>query len=135
MDYEFSYSRDTGHFTIELPTEQDALARFLLDEFVLDQAGYHQLLRELHSLGASGSWTYQGKSWSLFVEDSEVLVCHHSLLELEHEPLPDKLAGSDLVLDEDNLQAECGLQDLIRLVEQWQVFIAGQPSRLNGARR
>lgn len=135
MDYEFSYSRDTGHFSIELPTEQDALARFLLDEFVLDQAGYHQLLRDLQALGPANSWQYQGKNWSLFVEDSEVLVCHHSLLELEHEPLPDKLAGSDLVLDEDNLQAECGLQDLIRLVSQWQVFVAGQQSRINGFSR
>lgn len=135
MDYEFSYSRDTGNYSLELPTEQDALARFLLDEFVIDQAGYHHLLRELQALGASSSWTYQGKNWSLFVEDGEVLVCHHSLLELEHEPLPDKLAGSDLLLDEENLQAECGLQDLIWLVNQWQVFIAGQTPRLNGARR
>ncbi|MCC5853468.1 MAG: YacL family protein, partial [Alkalimonas sp.] len=126
MDYEFYYNRDTGNFALNLPLEQDAIARFLLDEFVLDQAGYHLLLRELHGLGNHSSWQYQGRNWSLFVEDGDVLVCHHSLLELEHEPLPDKLAGSQLALDEDNLQGECGLDDLIRLVEQWQVFVAGQ---------
>ncbi|SEA80020.1 YacL family protein [Alkalimonas amylolytica] len=135
MDYEFYYSRDSGNFSLQLPSEQDAIARFLLDEFVLDQAGYHGLLRELHALGQHSSWQYQGKNWSLFVEDGDVLVCHHSLLELEHEPLPDKLAGSELTLDEDNLQAECGLVDLIKLVEQWQVFVAGQQAKLNGAYR
>lgn len=133
MDYEFYYSRDTGNFNLQLPSEQDAIARFLLDEFVLDQAGYHLLLRELHALDQHCSWQYQGKNWSLFVEDGDVLVCHHSLLEQEHEPLPDKLAGSELTLDEDNLQAECGLVDLIALIEQWQVFVAGQQAKRNGA--
>lgn len=129
MDYEFSYNRDTDHLSLELPTEHDALARFLVDEFVVDQAGYHHLLRELQALTTLSRWQFQGKNWSLFVEDSEVVVRHHRLLELDDEPLPDALAGSNLVLDEENLQAECGLQDLIRLVNQWQIFVAGQQSQ------
>lgn len=127
MEYDFIYDRDSRRYRLKLVTEQAALQQFLLDEFAHRASAYQPLLNQLQALKPYQDWQYQGREFSLLVQQQEVRVCHNSLLateggELAVQLLPEEL-DDDLQLDESGLVSECGLADLVLLLQAWQEFL------------
>ncbi|MDD4862775.1 MAG: YacL family protein [Alishewanella agri] len=127
MEYDFIYDRDSRRYRLKLATEQAALQQFLLDEFAHHASAYQSLLSQLQALKPYQDWQYQGREFSLLVQQQEVRVCHNSLLatesgELAVQLLPEEL-DDDLQLDESGLVSECGLADLVLLLQAWQEFL------------
>lgn len=127
MEYDFIYDRDSRRYRLKLATEQAALQQFLLDEFTHRASAYQPLISQLQALKPYQDWQYQGREFSLLVQQQEVRVCHNSLLatesgELAVQSLPEEL-DDDLQLDESGLCSECGLADLLLLIQAWQEFL------------
>ncbi|NRQ41203.1 YacL family protein [Rheinheimera sp. YQF-2] len=128
MEYDFIYDRNTLQFSIRLAAEHEVLGRFLLDEFGQHAEAYVPLLQQLSALKPRQSMQYQGKEFLLEVENGEVTLSHNTLFYTGTEHLPqrqqDKLADDDLQLDEQGMQTQCGLEDLLKLLREWQQFLA-----------
>lgn len=127
MEYDFIYDRDSRRYRLKLATEQAVLQQFLLDEFAHRASAYQPLLSQLQALKPYQDWQYQGREFSLLVQQQEVRVCHNSLLatesgELAVQSLPEEL-DDGLQLDESGLVSECGLADLLLLIQAWQEFL------------
>ncbi|MGP9801890.1 YacL family protein [Rheinheimera sp. NSM] len=128
MEYDFIYDRNTLQFSIRLAAEHEVLGRFLLDEFGQQADAYTPLLQQLNALKPRQSMQYQGREFLLEVENGEVTLSHNTLFYTGTEQLPqrqqDKLADDDLQLDEHGMQTQCGLEDLLKLLREWQQFLA-----------
>ncbi|MCA1929194.1 YacL family protein [Rheinheimera sp.] len=122
MEFDFIYNSDAKRYSLKLSSEQLALQCFLLDEFERRASAYQSLLEQLQRLNAQSQYQWDGKEYRLTVQASEVVICHFSLLQegsssIELDP------EQDLELDQSQLYAECGLEDLLHLVQQWQQFL------------
>lgn len=129
MEYDFTYDRNSKQFAIRLTEEHEVLGRFLLDEFGQNPAAYQPLLQQLSALSSHQSMQYQGREYLLEIEASEVTLSHNTLFYTSEQPLPErqqhKLADDDLQLDEHGMSMQCGLEDLLKLLRDWQQFLAG----------
>tara|TARA_R110002126_G_scaffold75469_29_gene188467 strand:+ start:1221 stop:1607 length:387 start_codon:yes stop_codon:yes gene_type:complete len=127
MEYDFIFDRTTQQFSIRLSGEHEVLGRFLLDEFGQQAAAYTPFLQQLRSLKPQQSFQYQGREFLLEVENSEVTLSHNTLF---YDSADDQtgqqqaLAEEDLQLDQQGMTSQCGLEDLIKLLIQWQQFLA-----------
>ncbi len=120
MEFDFIYLPDSRIYQLQLPMEQHALQRFLLDEFERCASAYQPLLEALLALGPYSDYQFAGREYWLKVERQEVLICHHSVgvpMQADAE-LEDGLSTDDA-----SLTAECGLEDLVHLLRQWQQFL------------
>lgn len=122
MEFDFIYNSEAKRYSLKLSSEQLALQCFLLDEFEQRASAYQSLLEQLQRLNVQSQYQWDGKEYRLTVQVSEVVVCHFSLLQegsstIEWDP------EQDLELDQSQLYAECGLEDLLHLVQQWQQFL------------
>lgn len=122
MEFDFIYNTDAKRYSLKLSSEQLALQCFLLDEFERRSSAYQPLLKQLQQLNAQSQYQWDGKEYRLTVQAAEVVICHFSLLQedgngMELDP------EQDLELDQSQLYAECGLEDLLDLVQQWQQFL------------
>ena len=122
MEFDFIYLPDSRIYQLQLPMEQHALQRFLLDEFEPKASAYQPLLTQLQQLNAQSQYQWDGKEYRLTVQASEVVICHYALLQ-EGSPQMELDPEQDLELDQSQLYAECGLEDLLHLVQQWQQFL------------
>lgn len=120
MEFDFIYLPDSRRYQLKLPMEQHALQRFLLDEFMHTALAYQPLLNALKNLAAYSEYQFSGREYNLKVERQEVLVYHHSVGQL---PDLGSELEADLTTDDASLTAECGLEDLIHLLQQWQTFL------------
>lgn len=120
MEFDFIYLPDSRLYQLQLPMEQHALQRFLLDEFERRASAYQPLLEALLALGPYHDYQFAGREYWLKVERQEVLVCHHSVGVPEQ---ADAELEDGLSTDDASLTAECGLEDLIHLLRQWQQFL------------
>lgn len=129
MEHDFLYDRTTKQFSIRLPAEHDVLARFLLDEFGQQALAYQPLITALSQLRPTQHYQYQGREFLLEIEEGEVTLSHNTLFHSIEQPLPErqqhKLCDDDLQLDEQGMSMQCGLEDLIKLLRDWQQFLAG----------
>lgn len=123
MEYEFLYDRDQRRYRLLLASEQAALQHFLMDEFEHNKASYQPLITALSALTPYQDWQFFGREYSLLVQRQEVRVCHNTLLSSEQFQLPELLEEADLQLDEHLLESECGLADLLLLLQAWQDFL------------
>lgn len=122
MEFDFIYNTEAKRYSLKLSSEQLALQCFLLDEFEPRASAYQSLLEQLQRLNAQSQYQWDGKEYRLTVQVSEVVICHFSLLQeqgIEMELDPEQ----DLELDQSQLYAECGLEDLLHLIQQWQQFL------------
>ncbi|MBP8227847.1 MAG: YacL family protein [Pararheinheimera sp.] len=122
MEFDFIYNTEAKRYSLKLSSEQLALQCFLLDEFEPRASAYQSLLEQLQRLNAQSQYQWDGKEYRLTVQASEVVICHFSLLQeqgIEMELDPEQ----DLELDQSQLYAECGLEDLLHLIQQWQQFL------------
>jgi uncharacterized protein YacL (UPF0231 family) len=120
MEFDFIYLPDTRIYQLQLPMEQHALQRFLLDEFERRASSYQPLLDALQKLCPYSEYQFSGREYLLKVERQEVLVYHYSVGQLDER---DAELDPELTTDDSNLTAECGLEDLIHLLIQWQQFL------------
>ena len=129
MEYDFLYDRPTRQFSIRLSAEHDVLARFLLDEFGQQAAAYQPLITALSQLKRTQHYQYQGREFLLEIEEGEVTLSHNTLFHSTEQLLPErqqhKLCDDDLQLDEQGMSMQCGLEDLLKLLRDWQQFLAG----------
>lgn len=136
MEYDFVFDQRKQQCSMRLAGEQEALARFLLDELPVTSAACRQLLQQLQTLKPYQNWEYQGREFSLLLEQGEIQVQHNSLLFSGEHELPErlhqKLEGNDLHFDQQGLHSECGLEDLLALLADWQQFL--QESELRSRR-
>jgi uncharacterized protein YacL (UPF0231 family) len=122
MEFDFTYQTETKSYSLQLSSEQLALQCFLLDEFEHKRCAYQPLLLQLQQLNAQSLFQWDGTEYRLMVQDSEVIICHYSLLQGDMADMqldPEQ----DLSLDQSQLYAECGLEDLLHLIELWQEFL------------
>jgi uncharacterized protein YacL (UPF0231 family) len=122
MEFDFIYNSDAKRYSLKLSSEQLALQCFLLDEFERRASAYQSLLEQLQRLNAQSQYQWDGKEYRLTVQASEVVICHFSLLQ-EGSSIIEWDPEQDLELDQSQLYAECGLEDLLHLVQQWQQFL------------
>lgn len=122
MEFDFIYNTEAKRYSLKLSSEQLALQCFLLDEFDRRSSAYQALLEQLQQLNAQSHYQWDGKEYRLTVQRSEVVVCHFSLLQ-EHGSEVELDPEQDLELDQSQLYAECGLEDLLHLIQQWQQFL------------
>lgn len=122
MEFDFIYNSDAKRYSLKLSSEQLALQCFLLDEFERRASAYQSLLEQLQRLNARSQYQWDGKEYRLTVQASEVVICHFSLLQ-EGSSIIELEPEQDLELDQSQLYAECGLEDLLHLVQQWQQFL------------
>lgn len=122
MEFDFIYNSDAKRYSLKLSSEQLALQCFLLDEFERRASAYQSLLEQLQRLNARSQYQWDGKEYRLTVQASEVVICHFSLLQ-EGSSIIELEPEQDLELDQSQLYAECGLEDLLHLVQQWQEFL------------
>jgi len=120
MEFDFIYLPDSRIYQLQLPMEQHALQRFLLDEFERQASSYQSLFDDLRQLGPYSEYQYAGREYILKVERQEVLVYHYSVGQLDER---DADLDPELTTDDASLSAECGLEDLIHLLTQWQQFL------------
>ncbi len=120
MEFDFIYNTDAKRYSLKLSSEQLALQCFLLDEFEPRASAYQSLLEQLQQLNAQSQYQWDGKEYRMTVQAAEVVICHYALLQDES---PDIELDLDLELDQSQLYAECGLEDLLYLVQQWQEFL------------
>ena len=129
MEYEFSYDRASLRYSITLAAEHEVLGRFLLDEFGQLPGAYQPLLQQLSALQSHQSMQFQGREYLLEVDNGEVTLSHNTLFYTTEQPLPErqqhKLSDDDLQLDEQGMSMQCGLEDLLKLLRDWQQFLAG----------
>lgn len=126
MEYDFIYDRHTGLFSIRLAGEHEVMGRFLLDEFGQQAQAYLPLLQQLSGLTPRQSMQYQGKEFLLEVENGEVTLSHNTLFFQNTEQLTElqqALADDDLQLDQQGMTSQCGLEDLLKLLREWQQFL------------
>ncbi|WP_290613789.1 YacL family protein [Arsukibacterium sp. UBA3155] len=127
MDYDFIFDRTTRQFSIRLAGEHEVLGRFLLDEFGQQAETYSALLQQLSSLTPQQSMLYQGREFLLEVDNSEVTLSHNSLFYQNTDEQAGQLqalAEDDLQLDEQGMTSQCGLDDFLLLLREWQQFLA-----------
>lgn len=122
MEFDFIYNTDAKRYSLKLSSEQLALQCFLLDEFEPRASAYQPLLEQLQRLNAQSQYQWNGKEYRLTVQASEVVICHYALLQ-DGSPHMELDPEQDLELDQSQLYAECGLEDLLHLVAQWQQFL------------
>lgn len=122
MEFDFIYNTDAKRYSLKLSSEQLALQCFLLDEFERRANAYQPLLEQLQKLKPQSQYQWDGKEYRLTVQASEVVICHYALLQ-EESPHRELDPEQDLELDQSQLYAECGLEDLLHLVQQWQQFL------------
>jgi len=120
MEHDFIYLPDSRRYLLKLAPEQHALQCFLLEEFTLRASCYQPLLDALQQLGLYSEYQFDGREYSLHVERMEVRVFHHSC---DQQHADDQYLEAELSTDDANLQSECGLEDLIRLLKAWQQFL------------
>ena len=127
MEYDFVFDRTTRQFSIRLAGEHEVLGRFLLDEFGQQAEAYTALLQQLSSLKPQQRMRYQGREFLLEVDNSEVTLSHNSLFYQSTDEQAGQLqalAEDDLQLDEHGLTSQCGVEDLLKLLREWQQFLA-----------
>lgn len=122
MEFDFIYNTDAKRYSLKLSSEQLALQCFLLDEFEQKACAYQSLLEQLQQLNAQSQYQWDGKEYRLTVQASEVVICHYALLQ-DSCADTDLDSEQDLELDQSQLYAECGLEDLLHLLAQWQQFL------------
>jgi uncharacterized protein YacL (UPF0231 family) len=120
MEFDFIYLPDSRVYQLQLPMEQHALQRFLLDEFERKASSYQSLFDDLLQLGPYSEYQFDGREYILRVERQEVLVYHYSVGQFDER---DAELDPELTTDDASLTAECGLEDLIHLLTQWQQFL------------
>lgn len=120
MEHDFVYLSDSRRYLLKLPSEQHALQCFLLEEFATTARSYQPLLDKLSTLGPYDEYQFAGREYSLQVERMEVRVFHHSCGQNQPD---DQFIEAELSTDDANLQAECGLEDLLHLLHAWQQFL------------
>jgi len=120
MEFDFIYLPDSRIYQLQLPMEQHALQRFLLDEFERRASAYQPLLNALKLIGPYSEYQCAGREYILKVEHQEVMVYHYSVGQIDER---DAELDPELTTDDANLTAECGLEDLIHLLTQWQQFL------------
>lgn len=125
MEYDFTYQRDTEQYGLVLAPEYQILATFLVEEFAADATAVGQLIQQLKALTPFNDWRYCGKEFVLEVHQAEVLLQHNSLLQQDSSLTEQQLLLEEqLQLDEHGLSCHCGLEDLLKLLQDWQQFIA-----------
>ncbi|SNY60290.1 Uncharacterized protein YacL, UPF0231 family [Arsukibacterium tuosuense] len=127
MEYDFIYDRNTLQFSIRLAAEHEVLGRFLLDEFGQQAETYLPLLQQLSALKPHQSMQYQGKEFLLEVENSEVTLSHNTLFNQNNEQPTEQqqaLIEEGLELEQQGMSCQCGLEDLLKLLREWQQFLA-----------
>ncbi len=120
MEHDFIYLPDSRRYLMRLPPEQHALQCFLLEEFGLYASAYQPLLSRLITLTRYDEFQFDGREYSLRVEQMEVRVLHQSIGQQFDD---ERELDPDLTTDDSNLRSECGLEDLIALLKAWQQFL------------
>ncbi|MDP5138385.1 YacL family protein [Rheinheimera baltica] len=127
MEYDFIYDRNTLQFSIKLAAEHEVLGRFLLDEFGQQAEAYQAIIQQLTKHKSHQPTQYQGKEFLLEVDEGEVTLSHNTLFYNAEHPVAEqqqKLKEDDLQLDEHGMTMQCGLEDLLKLLREWQQFLA-----------
>lgn len=122
MEYDFIYDRDLQHYSLRLASDQYALQQFILDE-LFQAPALRTFITQLEALSPYQEWQYIGREYCFQVQQQEVRVCHNILLAPESMVMPELVAEDDLQLDEHSLQSECGLADVVKLLQAWLAFL------------
>jgi len=113
---------DIGRPVAILDFEAEAFGHWLSSELAGSAAKLQvqQIISALEQLEARTRWDYywQGQCFDLQVEDTEVTLAHHSVL--QGDELFDEYAEMELEDSDSGLMARCGLEDFTPLMLAWQ---------------
>lgn len=127
MEFEFRKDFITGKATVQLSMEQHAFAVWLEQEGQLI-TWVDNLILKVNSLqiGDELEFKVMGSEFVLFLTRDEALVTHHRLFDNEDDQYQDELLMNEEDLSFYNLEIEasCGLEDFLNLIESWREFIS-----------
>ncbi|EKE71413.1 YacL family protein [Gallaecimonas xiamenensis] len=115
MEYQFSHNPFTGRHQVRMEYGFAAFGRFIEDELGADLSLAAPLIA---ALASQGSHRFDGREWTLVLEEGELALQHHSLGQDQEDVDP------DLDLDDTDLMGHCGLEDGLQLFRAWCAFIA-----------
>lgn len=132
MEFDVIRSRTFGTVSVSLEYGNEALEAWFNDELT-DSNALVNKLKEIIGSPPKVFEHIQGRAFSLFINEQEIIVVHHQLLtstflsELLGEAASYVVAHHDecvlpddtLSLDEDSLHAACGFDDFIPLFKSW----------------
>ncbi|WP_105253291.1 YacL family protein [Pseudoalteromonas sp. T1lg75] len=125
MEYQL-YSDPLWGKRVKLSDEHRLVARWFNDELYdndeLLQRFQQALNQESSRSSANGAQelVINGKEMRVMMAHGEVLFESHGLHHVEDDL--DAYAADELVLDESELVAACGIEDLLALMQAWQTF-------------
>lgn len=122
MEYQFRKEYASGHLTISMSMGHEAFATWL------EQEGQsvnwvHALMEQIESVKARVCQEVKlaGSEFTLYISDDEVKVLSNNLL-VEQQSL-ELLAEEQMAFYDQELQAECGLEDFSLFIASWLEFI------------
>lgn len=122
MEFEFRKDFISEQATVKLSMGHEAFATWLEQEgqainWIEDLLANILLLQQR----ASSEFKLVGSEFSLLINQDEAQVINHSLMNNQDES---DLEG-DLVFYDLEIQASCGLEDFLNLIESWLEFVRG----------
>ncbi len=120
MEFEFIKNSFTGEYLVKCEMGQEVIARLLQEEISTDDRTIMEI-KALLSKAAQFSGNehkWQGKEISLSILESEVHVYENTLA---FETLME--SEEEFSLYESESYSECGLEDFVSILEQWERFI------------
>ena len=126
MEFEFRKNFITRNTTVSLPMEQHAFAVWLEHEGQLI-SWVDELILNIEKLQRNEirSFKMMGSEFVLLLADGEASVTHHRLFDDEDQQEHDAMQNDAEGLSFYNLEIEasCGLEDFLNLIESWREFI------------
>ena len=120
MEFEFIKNSFTGEYLVKCEMGQEVIARLLQEEVSTDDRTIMEIkaLLSKASQFSGNEHKWQGKEISLSILESEVHVYKNTLA---FETLTE--SEEEFSLYESESYSECGLEDFLSVIEQWERFI------------
>jgi len=121
MDYEFG--RDiTGAYQAMFSMGHEALGIWLSEEIATDKQRLASVITQVEQLLRCQGWEWclEGESYSLWLNREEALVRANAL----GQPEDMEIMEEDMDFYDDESQASCGLDDFLKVLQDWAEFTA-----------
>ncbi|WP_087016554.1 YacL family protein [Thaumasiovibrio subtropicus] len=123
MEYEFKKNTLDGSYNASFSMGHEVLGRWLTDELGTQAPVITAMSEALQSVGVTEQeWRHLGKHYTVIMQSGEVTVVANMLLQGETE-LDELHQQQDLGFYDDEQIALCGLEDLLRMLDDWCAFV------------
>ncbi len=122
MEYEFKKNTLDGQYYTNFSMGHEVIGRWLLEEMGTDKTKIAALQDDIKQVGISHTeWRHLGQHYSVLLQDGEITILANSLLQ-ESDVLDERHTQQDLDYYDDEMTADCGVEDFFAMLEDWIEF-------------